>query len=224
VRRFLLGLTALVAFSIPASAHFLYVVPVPEGGFRLVFNDGPRTDDQVSPELFQKASFRLVSASGQPNDVVGKPDGDGRPRIEGEGAMVYGTVPYGVLFRGDANPVFVVYHPKAINTTIRSGETPRPVGMPLELTPVLVDGGVGYLVTQMEKPVAGVDVTVYPPGEAKPKVVKTDTAGRTSGFGKPGEYGVRAYRMNPTAGEYQGRKYTGERHYATLTVKYEPGK
>jgi hypothetical protein len=225
VSRFMIGMTAVLALTVPASAHFLYVVPAGDG-FQLVFNDGPQPDEKVNANVLQAATFRVYAKSQDSVSTVVKKDGE-IPRFSNmgiSGASAVGTVPYGVLYRGDVSPVFVVYHSKAIGTPVRPGDVTKPCGQPLELTPVTVGSGIGFLVTEKEKPVAGVDVAVNIPGESKPKMVKTDAAGRTPAFDKPGDYGARVYKLAPTTGEYQGRKYQGERHYATLTMKYEPGK
>ena len=71
--------------------------------------------------------------------------------------------------------MLIVYHPKAVFAPVSVVLPSKPVGLPLELTPVAGADGLAFLVTEAGKPVPEADVLVYAPGEARPK-----PCGRTS--------------------------------------------
>ncbi|MGL6094708.1 MAG: hypothetical protein ACRC7O_02755, partial [Fimbriiglobus sp.] len=172
MRRFLFGLAATLVAASSGSAHFLFVSPT-AGGFAVVFSDGPTADDAVRIEPFDGAKFTRVDAAGQKTVTAAQPAGPGQLKVDGAAAVVYGTVPYGVVVRGDPQPLLITYHPKTVTAPVTAGVALAPVGLPLELTPTPTPTGIAFLVTESGRPLAGHEVLVYRPGDAKPTTVTT---------------------------------------------------
>ena len=177
MRRFALGLTAALFVAGNGSAHFLYVTPAGSGpGFAVVFNDAPQPDETVRMDPFDGAKFTRTAANGEKSEVVARTGKPGHLVVEGAAASLHGTVPYGVVLRGDPHPVLIVYHPKTVATAVTPGATFPVAGLPVELTPTATSAGVSFLATEAGKPLAGQVVLVHQPGEAKPTAVTTGGA------------------------------------------------
>lgn len=218
-----LGLLAGLAG--PTYGHFYFVLPGGEPGAsaKLVIGDGPAPDPSAARDYGRPESFRAVTKSGRVAPLT-VDTGDGSLRATGQGedaAEVFGSVVIGVVKRGQVEPVLVVHHPRAVfDIDSRGAIATDAKDLPaLSVRPVAAGGSVSFVVSAKGKPQAQADVTVYEPGESRPRTVKTGANGVTPAFSKPGKYAARVYWLEPNPGEYQGRKYAAVRHYATVTVR-----
>jgi hypothetical protein len=221
--RFAITTLVLTAGLLPsARAHFFFLVP--EAGqtrtLGLILGDGPTPDPSVAKEYGQPGEFWAVSRAGtvSPANVMAN-DAGVRVQLGGDEAVeVYGSVTAGVVLRGQAEPVLIVHHPRA---ALEVGGRSSPGGKQpaLSVRPTGAGGEVAFAVAANGKPHPHADVTVYVPGEPRPRAVKTGTSGVTPSFTTPGRYAARVSWLEPTAGEYQGRRYAAIRHYATVVVE-----
>lgn len=217
------GLGLLVAFTLagPAPAHYFFVLSPTDGGAaRLVLSDTPEADAGARVDVALGGRFSGSDSAGHVSLLVPRAGGEGWLALgEPEAAVgeVFGTVEYGVVLRGQPEPVLIVHHPRAVFPGFTANaHTDRP----LEITPASKAAGIAFLVTAGGKPVVAAEVVVYAPGEKRPKVVRTGPDGLTPSFDRPGSYAARASLTEDRAGEFQGRAYKQVRHYATLTARH----
>jgi uncharacterized GH25 family protein/N-acetylneuraminic acid mutarotase len=204
----------------PVHAHFVFIVPQKDGtSVKVVFSEDLEPDEGVDIEKIAGLKLNALHDGGKQAPVeckigehclVGEP-GLADPRV------VFGSLDYGVLRRGDAKPFLLKYHPKAVlpgadETSATLGEN-----APLELVPVLADTSVTFKLLAAGKPVPEAEVTVLKPDGEKEKV-QTDKDGRTRAFTESGRYVARARHDEIRSGEHDGQKYDEVRHYATLVV------
>ncbi|HEY1186309.1 MAG TPA: DUF4198 domain-containing protein [Gemmata sp.] len=215
--RWLIALAAVVAFTVAARAHFVFVY-VDGTEARLVFGHKAEPDPSALATRAEKTALTARSAAGKETKLKTE-KGDGnfyRAKLGEKPAVVYGVTEGGVTQRGDDPPLLSFYYPKVlVGDPFAKGST---VGAALELVPVRDGDKVRFRVLAAGKPVAGAEVTVGLPGggEEKAQVVKTDKDGRTEGFGARGRYCVATRQAEAKPGEFGGKKYTAVRHTATL--------
>jgi uncharacterized GH25 family protein len=218
--RFVSAALFLAAATAAAQAHFVFVIPDAKdpGEALVVFSDDLGVDDAVTMEKISGLKLQVRDAGGKATDAkldVGKHSiavavpGTG-PRV------VFGSVNYGVMQKGDAKPYLLAYHPKAV-----VGEVPadggKVGGAAPELVPVAAGGKVKFLFLVAGKPTGDAEVTVMLPDGKKEKV-RTDSQGLTPEFTGAGRYGAWTRTTEARAGEHGGKKYDEARHYATLVV------
>jgi uncharacterized GH25 family protein len=200
-----------------AQAHFTFVVPDADGkAAKLVFSDTLDPDTKVDIEKLSGTKLTLRDAGGKDTPVeMKKGDGFYSLALPGSGPRtVFGVADMGVRQKGDDKPFRLVYYPKAV-----IGGDGKAIGgvLKAEILQVGSVGKVKFQVLADGKPLAGAEVTVLVPGEAK-KAVATDKDGFTEAFAPSGRYGVFARYTEAKPGEHLGMKFTETRHYATLVV------
>jgi uncharacterized GH25 family protein len=217
-----LAAAALLTFTAAASAHFPFLILDGPNKGKAVFSDTLKPDKDVPVERIANTKL-VVLVDGKATDLAWTHDKAANCYtfdVPGSGSrIVFGTTEYGVLQRGDSKPFLLHYYPKAIFGDLPA-EPQATVGdrVPLELVPVAAGGRLRFKALASGKPLAKTDVSVLIPGETKSKDVQTDDAGLTPAFEKPGTYGVYVRRVEPNAGEKDGKKYDEVRHYATLVI------
>ncbi|WP_439620757.1 DUF4198 domain-containing protein [Gemmata sp.] len=210
----------LAAATAAAQAHFVFVIPDAKdpGKATVVFSDDLGVDDAVTMDKISGLKLQVRDAGGKATDAkleVGKHSI--AAAVPGTGPrVVFGSVNYGVMQKGDAKPYLLAYHPKAV-----VGEVPadggKVGGAAPELVPVAAGSKVKFLFLVAGKPTADAEVTVMLPDGKKEKV-KTDSQGLTQEFAGAGRYGAWTRTTEAKGGEHGGKKYEEERHYATLVV------
>ena len=215
----------LVAASLTAQAHFLFIVADAEDAAKaiVVFSDDLTVDDAVTMDKVGGLKLQVKDSGGKLTEAkIEKDEHNLNVSVPGSGSrIVFGSVPYGVMQKGDAKPYLLSYHPKAIIGAIPAdggklgGTTP-------ELVPVAAGGNVKFLFLSSGKVVADAEATVILPDGKKEKT-KTDSQGFTKEFAGGGRYGVWVRVTEVKAGEHNAKKYEEARHYATLVVDV-PGK
>jgi hypothetical protein len=224
--RFWLGFALVLGVCATARSHYFFLLPGDgaDKPVRLVLNDIPEPDAGTSLDAATaSAKFWLVDRMGRSNPVRSKPGGEGFQTfasVPTDTATLFGSVEYGVVERGQAEPVLIVHHPRAclgpVPTTLRPSAKPQS----LEMTPLARSSGLAFVVTAAGKPVSSAQVVVQVPDEKRPRIVQTAADGTTPTFDKAGFYSARTYHLEPKTGEFKGRMYKQIRHYATLTVRY----
>jgi uncharacterized GH25 family protein len=219
------GAMALLAVAaLTAHAHFVFVVPDLKDPAKavVVFSEDLESDENVGTEKL--ATLKLTSRDGAGKEVAvehkaGKHELTAT--VPGSGArVVYGTLNYDVMQKGDAKPYLLAYHPKAVIGAVAADKlTLGEKVLPVEIVPVVTGSEVKFRFLSAGKPVADVEMTVIKPdgGKAKPK---TDKDGFTQAYPAKGRYGAWAKDVVAKPGEFGGKKYDEARHYATLVVEY----
>ncbi len=221
-----LALTLIIGLTMSAQAHYFFVLPAeqPQAPLRLILSDGPQVDAaaQVDPG---SAKFQAVGPAGQATPLQLQPGGEGwlALPVSADVKEVFGIIEYGVVLRGEPEPVLIVHHSRAVLASLKPGESaPGPHNdQPLEVSPVVRSGRAAFRVTASGKPLGAAGVVVYAPEEKRPRAVKTDADGVTPAFERAGTYAARSWWTEDRAGEFQGRPYKQVRHYATLVVRYD---
>ncbi|QJX00843.1 DUF4198 domain-containing protein [Frigoriglobus tundricola] len=215
----------LAAAALTAHAHFVFVVPDSKDPARavVVFSEDLEVDENVSMD--KVSGLKLTCRDGAGKDTaVGHKTGKHEltATVPGTGPrVVFGSVHYGVLQKGDAKPYLLAYHPKAIIGAVPADKVV--IGdkvLPVELVPVASGSDVRFRFLAAGKPVADAEVTVLKPDGGKTKT-KTNTDGLTEAFAEKGRYGAWARTVVAGAGELGGKKYDETRHYATLVTEYQ---
>lgn len=214
----------LAAAALTARAHFVFVVPDPQNPAKavVVFSEDLDPDEHVAAE--KMAGLKLTCRDGSGKDAaVGHSTGKHELTATVPGAgprVVFGTLNYGVMQKGDAKPYLLAYHPKAVIGAASADKlTVGEKAVPVELVPVVLGSEVRFKFLSAGKPAADVEVTVIKPEGGKAKA-KTDKGGLTQAFPAKGRYGVWAKDTVAKPGEFSGKKYDEARHYATLVVEF----
>jgi uncharacterized GH25 family protein len=225
MRRFLGALVLLLAVTVSAQAHFVFILPV-EGSRKaqVVFSDTLKPD---RAELLKKIAHTKFSARVDGKDVavkasMGKDTLD--MTVPGEGpAWVVGVCDYGVSTRGK-EPILLTYYCKAIvgmNAPQKADffEQTFP-SLKLDVVGVAPEkDGLKVKVLWEGKPLANAEVVLYVPGKDKPVEKKTDTEGvvKLEDPAKKGVYGIRAAHTVKKSGKLGDQEYAIQRSYYTLT-------
>jgi hypothetical protein len=229
--RYTLALAAGVLAAATARAHFIWIVPeASKPAAKVVFSDTLEPD---RPEFLDKITQleTFVCGSGGKAVPVRWTKGDDALllTVSGQGPQVVGGVcKYGIFARGNAEPFLLMYYPKAlVNGTLGNGPgvlEEACARLPLEILHVKGQPAGVFEVRWQGQPAAESEVVVVAPGKEKHTELKTDKGGRfvIQDF-KPGLYGIRAVHTEQMAGEHEGKKYKGVRHYATLVVRRGDG-
>jgi uncharacterized GH25 family protein len=222
--RILCATALLTAATLTADAHFVFVVPDAKDPAKavVVFSDDLDVDDAVTTEKISKIKLKVQDAGGKLADATFVTEKHClKVAVPGTGSrVVFGSVNYGVMQKGDDKPYLLAYHPKAVVGAIPAGGG-KVDSLPAQLIPVAAGGKVKFqLVGAGGKPVADAEATVILPDSAdkKKEKAKTDKDGFTKEFAGAGRYGVWVKHTDATPGEVDGKKYTEARHYATLVV------
>lgn len=214
-----IALTLVLSLALAAAqAHFVFVVPEKDGkSISVVFSDDLSPDEKVSIDKIAGLKLTGRFGDGKSAPVEWKKAehsltatlGTSEPRV------VYGTIDYGVLAKGDTKPYLLKYHPKAVF----AGATEKQATIgdaPLEIVPVLGAKPI-FRVLAAGKPAAEVEVNVIGPDGNKKKHT-TDKDGATPTIEGTGRFGAYAKWNETKKGELDGKAYEEVRHYATLVV------
>jgi uncharacterized GH25 family protein len=217
-----LGAFAVLALAtLTAQAHFVFVIPDAKdpGKALVVFSDALEPDEAVTMEKITTLKLKVRDAAGKTTDAKFTADKHSfAATVPGTGSrVVYGSVNYGVMQKGDAKPFLLVYHPRAIVGAIPA-DGGKISGSAAELVPVAAAGKVKFQLLASGKPVADAEATVMLP-DGKSEKVKTDKDGFTKEFAGAGRYGVWVRYAEAKSGELDGKKYEEVRHYPTLVLE-----
>ena len=218
--RILLSLAAVVSLSAYAAAHFVYIVPAADQKSAVVvFSDDLNPDDAVEIEKVAGLKLQVRTLDGKDAPAGSKTDKHSlKLELPASGArIVYGSVDYGVMQRGDAKPFLLVYHPKTLVGEVPADKASLGAAVPAEVIPVREGDKVRFKVLAAQKPVADAEVNVLGPDGAKAKL-KTNAEGLTDGVAGKGRFAAWARVAAIKAGEFGGKKYEEVRHYPTIVV------
>jgi uncharacterized GH25 family protein len=220
----LVGACALIAAT-TAPAHFVFVVPDKDGSTAtVVLSDDLQTDEAVDAAKIAGLTLNARDAAGKDATVSSKAGKHSlTAELPGSGPrVVFGSLTYGVMQKGEGKPYLLCYHPKALVGAIAADKATIGEKLPIELL-ALTDGGkVRFNVLATGKPLPDAEVTVLKPDGSKVKVV-TGKDGLTEAIEGTGRFGAWSRFIDPKAGEHAGRKYEEVRHYATLVVDIAAG-
>ena len=205
---------ASVAFLTPtASAQFLYLRPnaVTPGTYSLVFHSSPISDPATPATALGVTTATAVAEGGKQSQVAFDP-ADKSVTVKTSAETLFVSAEYGVSNRGEGHLVLLHYHAKSQPL---GGVA---VGLPLELTPKAVSGGVAFVATGGGKPLANTTVVIHEPGTAESRTVTTDADGQTPTYTKAGRYAARVGRFEKKKGEFEGKAYTGIWEYSTVVT------
>lgn len=198
-----------------ASAHFLYLTSETSSADLILpfFVSNPLTASSTASEQLPVRTLTVTDRDGKRTELSIKPEQAGEPVAVKGAEAVFASVDYGVSNRGEGQGVLLRYHAKW------QPAGGKAVGLPVEVTPKGVTGGVVFVATAGGKPMGNATVTIHEPGDTDPRTVTTDAAGQTPTYSKPGRYAVRVGRLTKAKGEHEGRAYTGVWEYSTLVTE-----
>jgi uncharacterized GH25 family protein len=218
------AVAVLIGATLTAHAHFVFVVSDPKDPAKavVVFSEDLNPDEAVGAEKLTTIKLTCRDAAGKDATVECKANKhDLSASVPGSGPrLVFGTLHYGVMQKGDAKPYLLAYHPKAVIGAVAAEKlTLGEKVLPVEIVPVVSGVNAKFQFLAAGKPVAGAVVTVLKPdgSSAKPK---TDKDGLTEAFPAKGRYGAWAKDILAKPGEFGGKKYEEVRHYATLVAEF----
>lgn len=229
LRPLILSLVVLAASSVPALAHFPWVVLTPDERptqASVYFGESAGPDD---PELLDKIAHSqvhlLAGFRGEPrkleltksDDALVAALGDG---VNGGTAVL--SLDYGVISRGGAS-FMLKYYGKAYSSKLPGSwrAVDKAELLPFEITPKLDGSQLVLHVTWQGKPAAGAEVNVEGPGLNDNLTGTTNDAGEyRCELPESGLFSIRARMIEKTAGEHDGQKFEEARHYTTLSLNY----
>jgi uncharacterized GH25 family protein len=218
-RYFVTTIMAIVVATV-AQAHFVFIIPTTNGtAAQIIFSDTLDPDESV--EIGKIAGLKLTL-----RDVAGK-DLQLTHTIAADSLnvvlpgssprMVFGSVEYGVVQRGDTPPFLLLYHTKAVLGDVPTKIITLGENIPAELVPHITDGQLRFKALAGGKPVVDTEVTVLSANGDRSKL-KTNSEGMTPALSGVGRYGA-WFRVSANAkGKFKGKKYEEVRHYATVVV------
>lgn len=194
-----------------AHAHFLFVVPSPDGARASLFlSEDLKPEKGVPAGMVAPARLQLRNQGADQPLTVDK-SGDGyEVALAGQGGrIIHGLLDLGFTRGGN---YLLHYHPK----TILGSPFDVAVGAtPVEIVPHGKPGAVTLQVLAHGKPLPNAEINlVLPDGTAKK--LKTDATGASETISVPGRYGAWARFWEPAEGVRDGKPYEQLRHYATL--------
>jgi uncharacterized GH25 family protein len=213
---FALALAGLMAAV--AQAHFVFVVPAQNGATAtVVFSEDLNPDEAVAVTKVAGLKLTVRDAGGKEAPVAHKAEKHSLvAALPGSGPrVVYGSVAYGVLQKGDSRPYLLNYHPKAVVGAVPADRLAVGDKLPAEIVPVAAGSTVKFKLVAGGKPVVGAEVTVIKPDGTTAKL-KTGPDGATGAVAGSGRFGAWARYAEAKAGEHAGKKYEEVRHYPTL--------
>jgi hypothetical protein len=220
MKRLVGAVVLMLAVTMTARAHFLFLVPPSEGRtVQVVFSDSTNPDN---PKLLAKiahTTFQVVDESGKLTPVKAKNAGKTLDIIlPGTGqAEVIGRCVYGVVDKGK-EPFLLNYYGRAYTGKrgLLGRKLPDEAKHPLQI--VLVDSRPERRarVLWQGKPLAGAEVVSI---SEKDVTTKTDDKGEVN-VGKGLSVVLRARHIEDKKGTHDGKKYSSVRHYATLVWRF----
>lgn len=216
MRRFLAACILVAAITLPAGAHFVWVVPDATGA-KIVFSDDLSPDADVSIDRVAGMELMAREATGKSVPLTCKKGEHflavALPKQDFD--AVGGTCHYGVLQKGSSKPFLLVYCPKWVRGDVANTKPWN--ALPLEIVHQKADR---FQVLFGGKPAADAEVVVVTAKTDKVEKIKTDAQGEFKlDFAAEGLHGVRARHIEAKAGEHKGKKYEEVRHYATLVFR-----
>lgn len=215
------SLFAVLAIASATHAHFVLVIPDaknPEKAL-VVFSDELAPDSNVDIGKIAAIKLQVRDAAGKDSPLTAtRAEHALTVNVPGKGRrVVFGSVNYGVLQRGDAKPFMLRYHAKTILGSVDAVK----IGdkLPIEVVPVIANGKVRFQILVKGKPLADAEVNLIL-GDKKEKLT-TDKDGLTSAVEARGKIGVWTKASATTTGESDGKKYEEIRDYATLVIDFD---
>jgi uncharacterized GH25 family protein len=226
MRKFLASLALLVALTTLAQAHFVFLLPQPDGKVHAVFSDDLEPDNEKLLAKIKHSQFGIVAGdklakrtATQKGDVLEIAETGNAP------AWIQAVCPYGVLTKGD-NTFFLAYYarglanhklPRSLKTAYSSTAIST-----LKLDVVLkleTEAEPRALVLWNGKALAGAEVILYVPGKKGTVEATSDAQGYVSlpAAEANGIYGIRARHIVKEPGKYDGKDYPETRAYTTVT-------
>jgi uncharacterized protein YxeA len=238
MKRLLLGLTAALALTTAARAHFVWILPGADASkptVQVVFSDSLSPEDPKFLERIKSCELSAFDKDGKATPVKLTM---GKEALEAElpaGAVaVAGTCRYGVSERGGGDPFLLVYHAKTLfveksdnfSEDLKKALDARHDKMRLEI--VNAEGSDGARVIFDGKGVPEAEVVLI--GDGGSVSLKADKDGDFKPsdddirkLGLKSLAGARAKFVEKKEGELDGKKYKEVRHYSTLTVRFPGG-
>lgn len=210
-------LTLAIAASL-AQAHFIFVVPEPDGASAKVFISEELTPDaMVSADMVAAAKLSVRDANGAETPLTLTKGADAYiAALPGGGPrLVHGMLDLGFTQRGESTPHLLLYYPKTVLGDAFGANAKLGGDVPVELVPLGEPGAVKLQFIARGKPLADAEVTVILPDGSQEKVT-TDAQGQTKTLTQKGRYGAWARFWEKSPGERDGKKYDELRHYAML--------
>lgn len=224
MNRLLLAAFAALVLAPAADAHFVFVVPAANGAAAtVVLSEDLNPDEAVPAAKMAGLKLTVRDAAGKDTAVEYKTEAHSlKADLPGAGPrVVFGSVAYGIMQRGESKPYLLSYHPKAVIGRVAADRLVVGEKLPVELVPETTEGVNRLRFYAAGKPVEGAEVTLIKPDGSSAKL-KTGKDGRTDRIEGTGRFAAWAKTVNPTAGELNGKKYDESRDYATLVYDAEP--
>ena len=218
-----------LAFAVPASGHFVYIVPdASHREVQIVFSENPVPDEKVAIDKITSTQLFAVDAAGNQSVVAWSKSNEHylSAKLPASGSVVVaGITDYGVTNSKHTGniPVLIKYYSKAVLGNPAANPQRLGTAVPVEIVPVIREGRLEFAATRGGQPLAAADCVVKSPGDEKGERTQTAADGRVPGrFEKPGRYGVWVKVIDLTPGDVQGAHYDKIHYYATLVVDF-PG-
>ncbi len=211
-------LVTILSFATVASAHFVFVVPQPDGTTAKVFiSEDLKPTDEVDVGLVGGTKLMLRDAEGHESPLaLTKGNQAYTITFSGSGPrLIHGITDLGLTQRGQEKPYLLVYYPKTILGDAFDPKTIVGGGAPVEIVPIGSVGALRLKVLAHEKPLPKTEVTVILPDGTQKKLM-TDLSGITEVLPQTGRFGAWARYWETVGGERDGKSYAETRNYATL--------
>lgn len=215
------GLVAVTTFASWSMGHFVYLVPQKDSGkIQVVFSEELAPDEQVNIDKI--ASIRLKARVNEKDIEVPatKAQHSLDVSLPSGASSVYGKIIYGVTTRSQ-DSFLLVYHPKLLIGSPSPAVAKIGEKAEWEIVPQGAGDKTRFQFLHQGKPVADAEGSLLLPDGKKEKL-STDKDGFTPLFSGSGRYGLWLRQTLAKSGESEGKKYSSEKHYATLVGEFSP--
>jgi uncharacterized GH25 family protein len=234
----LLALGFVLVASLPAQAHFIWLLPPKQlpakvgDQAQMIFSDNLEPDGNVDIAKIKQTKLFVRSGKGELTSAkieAGKNHYQVIPESKSKGAILIGGVcQYGVITKGKSDPFLLMYYPQTfwpveiLRDKLPTWRFESSGKQALEIVPT---EKAALKVLWQGKPAANLEVTLFVPGLDKNVERKTDESGLVK-LEVPkagGYYGVLARKVESKEGKLDDKTYKEIRHYATFTL-FVPGR
>lgn len=211
-----LSLLLVCAAAMPASAHFLWVVPQPDGkSAHIIVSESLSADTRVDIGIVAGAKLSLRDEAGREAPLTLTRAGYVLTTPLAGPGVVHGHADLGIRPSGQRT-YRLHYYPKTIVGDAFA--TPIVVSdAPIEIVPIGKPGAIRFKVLVEGKPAAGVDVNVLLP-DGSDTTAQTGSDGVTEVLTAQGRYAAWARLITPVSGTHDGKAFDQTRHYTMLVV------
>ncbi|QVL31759.1 DUF4198 domain-containing protein [Telmatocola sphagniphila] len=224
MKRIICSMLLFACMAFVAEAHFVYIVPDKDGtSAQIILSETLEADEDVGIAKLANMKLIFIDATGKEVSLKHETGKHALTVKVPSRGVIFGSVDYGVMAKGEGTPYLLRYHAKAILVDAQAKIATLGEKQALEICVVGEPGKNRFQVFSSGKPVAEAEVTVLKPDGNKEKL-KTDKDGYTPSLTGSGRFGAWTKKVETQSGDLESKAYSEIRNYASIVVDLNPAK